>query len=139
MRIALLLVALLTAGCSRMIAEQMVQAPNRTAMFAHDRSDSPPDELRKEYVDQQLRIDVGPPDATISVWICEPWKGEETFRLHGGGRQVRVDLYRKPSTVPATSPSTAPATPRGTIFLLTGIQDDKTLGPYVLYREMLVH
>src|SRR4051812_44429054 len=116
MRTAFLLVALLTTGCSRMLAEQMVRAPNQTVMFAHDRSDSPQEEMRKQYVDQQLRIPVGPPDAEISAWICEPWKGQETFRLYGGGRQVRADLHRKPSTAPAT----APATPRGTIFLLTG-------------------
>jgi pimeloyl-ACP methyl ester carboxylesterase len=121
-------------GCARMLGEQMVRAPNRFDPAAH-RADAPPEELHRLYVDRQLRIPVGPPDASISVWVFNPYRGPEWFKLTGNGRRVGIELHRKP----ATSPTTASADPRGTIFILHGIQDEKELGPYVMFREMLVH
>jgi pimeloyl-ACP methyl ester carboxylesterase len=125
---------LLLGGCTHMLAEQVVRAPNLGGLSEAGKDESP-DELRKIYIDQQLRIPVGPPSASISVWICEPTRAKEVFKLFGAGRRVAIKLWRWPTTKPATAPSA----PRGTIFVLHGIQDDKSLGPYVLFREMLVH
>ena len=64
----------------------------------HPADDAGPDELRRIGVDRQLRLGVGPPDASLSVWIIEP----------------------------RTSDPAASASPRGTILLLHGIHGNKT-------------
>jgi pimeloyl-ACP methyl ester carboxylesterase len=111
-----------------MLAEQIVRAPNLNPPTAsHDATSQ---ELRRLYVDRQLKIPVGPPDATIAVWVFNPFRGRETFRFVGSGRQIRADIQR--------APATRPVEPKATIFILHGIQDQMDLGPYVLYREMLV-
>ena len=129
MRSLLVLIFLLTAGCTRMLAERIVRAPNLDAPAA-SRGDASPQVLAKFYVDRQLRIPVGPPDAYVSVWVFEPFIGREDLRFTGFGRQVGAELHRYPGgkTVP----------PRATIFVLHGILDNKELGPYALFREQLV-
>jgi pimeloyl-ACP methyl ester carboxylesterase len=119
------------AGCSDLIAEQMVRAPNRDKPAA-SRTDSPPDEMTRFFVDRQLRVAVGPPDASLSVWIFDPYAGKETLEFQGYDRHMDVKVLRAPN------PPGAPV-PKGTIFVLHGIQDDKTLGPYVIFREAVLH
>ena len=123
-------VAMLLGGCNSYLARKLVAAPNL------DKStrgvDAPSDVLGSYYVSRQLRIPVGPPDATLSVWICEPFNGVERFELFPKDGQVHAKLFRPPAIQPASAP-------KGTVFLLPGIEDNKELGPYILYREMLVH
>jgi hypothetical protein len=124
------------SGCNSYLARRVVTAPNLKEPTRG--VDAPDQTLRDFYVDRQLRIPVGPPDATIAVWICEPWTGSETFSLRTQGRRVMAKFNRKPATAPTTSAATTSSIPKGTVFLLHGIDDNKELGPYVLYREMLV-
>jgi pimeloyl-ACP methyl ester carboxylesterase len=121
-------------GCNQMLAERVVRAPN-LSQAVHRGEDASADELKKLYVDRQVRVSVGPPDATISVWITEPSKAHEDFWFDGKGN---ADIRRKPSTQPATQPASQPVC-KGTIFLLHGILDNKAFGPYILYREALTH
>jgi len=56
-------------GCSERIAYAIVTAPNHgRAVIA----DPPARELERHDVDRQLRINVGPPGASLSVWVIEP-------------------------------------------------------------------
>jgi pimeloyl-ACP methyl ester carboxylesterase len=130
MRSLLLIVLLVSSGCTQMLAEQIVRAPNKSEDVPRG-IDASADELQKLYVDRQLRIPVGPPDATISVWVFDPFSGPETIHFVGTGRQVQAELQR--------TGAMHAITPKGTIFVLHGIQDYKELAPYVLYREQLVH
>jgi pimeloyl-ACP methyl ester carboxylesterase len=136
-----ILLALLSAcaagsgGCTRTLARMLVVAPNRDWPAAQ-KGDTPSDDLRKLYVDRELRVNVGPPDASLSVWVIEPYRGHESIQFSNDAGRVHAVLHRKATTMPVTTPATAPS-PKATIFLLHGIQDDKSVGPYVLYREML--
>lgn len=116
-----------------MLAEQVVRAPNLGVASEAGKDDSV-EGLRWFYVDRQLRVPVNSPAATISVWVCEPTHAQEMFKFFGHGRRVWPHLWRMPTTTPATQPVV-----KGTIFVLHGIQDEKSLGPYVLFREMLAH
>src|SRR5262249_21723795 len=69
--------------------------------------------------------------ATISVWVSEPTHAKETIGLHVVDGRVRGRVWREPTT--------SPIIPRATIFILHGIDDEKDLGPYLLFREMLTH
>jgi pimeloyl-ACP methyl ester carboxylesterase len=116
-----------------MLAERAVQAPN---LHSPKRGvDTSEQRLQEQCVYRQLRIPVGPPDATIAVHVVEPFKGKENITMVGRGRAMEAKIVRKASTQPTTSPVKT----KGTIVLLHGVQDFKELGPYVLYREMLAH
>jgi pimeloyl-ACP methyl ester carboxylesterase len=121
-------------GCVSTLAKMLVVAPNRDWPAAQ-KGDTPADELQRLYVDRELRVNVGPPDASLSVWVIEPYRGKESFEFgtDDAGRLCAV-LHRKATTTPTTT-----ETPKATIFILHGIEDDKSVGPYVLYREMLRH
>jgi pimeloyl-ACP methyl ester carboxylesterase len=77
-------------------------------------------------------LSVGPPDASISIWITDPTLARETITLDKKGRAI---IQRKPTTAPATQPLVT----KGTVFLLHGIADRKEFGPYMIYREILTH
>jgi pimeloyl-ACP methyl ester carboxylesterase len=122
---------LLICGCTQMLAERVAKAPNRQMSVGRG-VDAPADELKKLFVDEQLRLSVGPPDASISVWITDPTIARETIALDRKGRAI---IKRKPTTAPATQPLVT----KGTVFLLHGIADRKEFGPYMIYREILTH
>jgi len=75
----------------------IIYAPN-TDKKINPADDLGADALRRLGIDHQLRVDVGPPPASLSVWIIEP------------------TIHRE----------TRDAAPRGTILVLHGIQDQKT-------------
>ena len=75
----------------------IIYAPN-TDKKIDPADDLGADELRRLGIDHQLRVNVGPPPASLSVWIIEP----------------------------TTQQKTRDAAPRGTILVLHGIQDQKT-------------
>jgi|SoiMethySBSTD1v2_1073268.scaffolds.fasta_scaffold03667_12 uncharacterized protein len=73
------------------IAHALVVAPNAGRSF-RAADDPPPEEVRKAGADEQLRVQLGPPDAvSLSVWIVEP-KGPPrgtVLVLHG----IRSDKF----------------------------------------------
>jgi dipeptidyl aminopeptidase/acylaminoacyl peptidase len=75
----------------------IIYAPN-TDKKINPADDLGTDELRRLGVDHQLRVNVGPPAASLSVWIIEPTNQ----------REIRD------------------TTPRGTLLVLHGVQDQKT-------------
>lgn len=70
-RLVLLLVTLLGAGCTQFIENQVIEAPNKGRHF-DPRSDPSEFVQRLIGVDNQFRVDVGPPDASLLVWGIEP-------------------------------------------------------------------
>lgn len=100
-RVVAILVALCVAcfllvnGCTGWLARSIVWGPNTDKPI--DLADDPkPAALAALGVDHQLRVHVGPPPASLSVWVVEPSRNE-------GG----------------------PASPRGTVLVLHGITDRK--------------
>ncbi len=59
------------AGCSGPLATVMVSAPNRINPYVTESNPVPPMESFAG-VDQQFRVKVGPPDASLSVSVIEP-------------------------------------------------------------------
>lgn len=76
----------------------IIYAPN-TDKTINPADDLGADELRRLGIDRQLRVDVGPPSASLSVWIIDP------------------------TTIPREIRDAAPS---GTILVLHGIQNQKT-------------
>lgn len=72
-RCGLILATLLcsAAGCASFLSEVMVSAPNRFNPFGSKNMLSPP-ERKLLGVDQQFRVKVGPPDASLAVSVIEP-------------------------------------------------------------------
>jgi len=74
-------------GCAGWIAHSIVDAPNAGhVMYAS--GDAPPSQLDRLGVSKQLRVNVGPPDASLSVWIVDPERNSGSPRatvlvLHG--------------------------------------------------------
>ena len=75
----------------------IIYAPN-TDKRIDSADDLGADGLRRLGIDRQLRVNVGPPPASLSVWIIEP----------------------------TTRPEMRDTPPRGTLLVLHGIQDQKT-------------
>src|SRR5262245_3999064 len=74
--IAASLTALPAAGCAPFLGGLMVSAPNRLNPLAGARSTMPPAARRVLGIDQQIRVKVGPPEATINVSVIEPRETE---------------------------------------------------------------
>jgi pimeloyl-ACP methyl ester carboxylesterase len=122
---------LFVGGCNEMVAERMVEAPNRKSPVRGQ--DSPQQVLDEDHVFRQLRVDVGPPVASLSVWVINPIADPGFFRLRDGdSSQMNVLLTFAPEAGPTMDPSAAKM-PRGTVFLLHGFGDDKEEVPYQFY------
>jgi pimeloyl-ACP methyl ester carboxylesterase len=132
-QLTLVVILLAMSGCARLLADRMVRAPNQK-LTPDERTDATEERLRELHVTEQLRIPVGPPAATLSVWMIDPVPTRETIELVRVNRRLEARIYREAATQPL---STQPAAVKGTIFLLHGIEDNKEKGPYVLYREMI--
>ncbi len=92
------------AGCGHIIESAMVDAPNGARSI--DRiSDTPPHRLRLLGVDRQFRVQVGPPEASLLVWVLEPERDASE------------------SSADTATPS-VPPTPRGTILVLHGYRNE---------------
>jgi pimeloyl-ACP methyl ester carboxylesterase len=118
-------------GCSAYLGKQIVTAPNvDLPARGHD---APADVMKSLCIDRQLRITV---DRDVSLWVavCEPTEAEESLAVRTDGKVLRAVIHRTPSTQPAESTN-----PRGTIFMLHGLQENQEGGAYIVYREMLVH
>jgi pimeloyl-ACP methyl ester carboxylesterase len=131
-RILIALSALLeVCGCTDKLAKMVVQSPN-LGYPPQRRVDATAQELADLCVDQQLRIPVGPPDATLSVWINAPSAAPASLKFESKQGFRVLQMTRQPVTQPTTQRA-----PRGTVFILTGIETDKDTLPYLQWREML--
>lgn len=121
----------MAGGCNSLVASHFVRAPNQG--WAMRGKDAPDSVLAQHYVSKQLRIDVGPPAASLSVWIVNPMPGHGTVSIsdHGYPGDAVVTLNISPDRS-----SDAPI-PRGTIFLLPGLGDSKEEAPYQFYSLAL--
>ena len=127
--IAALGLALIPAyfGCSRYVAKAVVMAPNQGRGNPLPRDGAAAANARlpdgREYL-----IPVGPPPATLSVWVIEP---EESRGSPGGdtaNRSVGTDVGPKWSVswgVKDAVASRPAGQPRGTILFLHGIRGQK--------------
>jgi pimeloyl-ACP methyl ester carboxylesterase len=69
----LLMYILLLAGCRNMLAEELVKAPN-SGKSAKQLADLSQSQLKKWQIDQQLRVEVDSPPASLHIGIIEPKK-----------------------------------------------------------------
>jgi pimeloyl-ACP methyl ester carboxylesterase len=73
-------------GCTGWLAQAIVWGPNTGKVIDPD-ADPEPEVYEALGVDQQLRIDVGPPEASLAVWVMEPKPAREprgtVIVLHG--------------------------------------------------------
>jgi uncharacterized protein len=133
-----LLTLLALAGCNSIVANDLVRAPNRDSPLRG--KDAPARLLEEHHVWRQLRINVGPPPASLSVWIVNPIAVPATIIIDSDapdGLQVR--MVDAPQTRPSTqrSASTRPAAPKGTLFLLHGLGDSNEYYPYEFYSFIM--
>ncbi len=134
----LLLVAL--TGCNSIVAKDLVTPQNIDS--PRRGQDAPPDVLAEHHVYRQLRVEVGPPSASLSVWIVDPIPLPVTISLDSDAHDhPQVRLVYAPQTRPSTQPAAlanrlAPA-PKGTLFLLHGLGDNKEYFPYEFYSYVL--
>ena len=79
-RTGIVILVLHAAGCAPFVTAMMVHAPNR----CDEMEDKPSSagKLRRLGVDRECRVDVGPPDASLRVWVIEP-KRAATFHERG--------------------------------------------------------
>src|ERR1700722_8939476 len=112
----LFLMPLLLAACNSTIAGKFVEAPNRDLPTRGQ--DAPASVLAEHHVSHQLRVNVGPPSASISVWIVDPVSAQAQITLAPGLKPDEAPLARM-AILPQTRPSLAADQPaKGTIFLL---------------------
>jgi pimeloyl-ACP methyl ester carboxylesterase len=134
---AILVCLLFASGCNSYVANKLVQAPNHDSQLRG--VDASASELTEHHVAKQLRIDVGPPPASLSVWVVEPITGHGRIELEPGRYQPTVHLVLDSKSEPTTqlAPTQPAPTPRGTLFLLSGLGDGKDEGPYEFYSFAL--
>jgi pimeloyl-ACP methyl ester carboxylesterase len=103
----LVVIVTFSNGCARLLGNAMVRTPFQVNPFASQASLSPParDLLG---IDQQFRVDVGPPEASLSVSVIDPESGDpprgtvlvlhgiwnSSFWMLGTARMLSEDGYR---------------------------------------------
>ena len=120
-----------TAGCNNYVAEKFARAPNLG--IAMRGVDAPESVLIKHHVNEQLRVNVGPPDASLSVWIVNSVTAPAFLSLNpdpAGSYWPIAQLNVLPQTQPSLQTEQPP---KGTIFLLHGLDDSKEDVPYEFY------
>ncbi|MFN0134551.1 MAG: alpha/beta hydrolase [Phycisphaerae bacterium] len=109
----------LAVGCVEIVAWAMVRAPNQ-----HLRMENLPATsellLAANGVDREMRVAVGPPTASLSVWIIEP-KGAAKDAARA---ELRNAATADSKNVVANEPR-GPNEPRGTVLVLHGIMARK--------------
>lgn len=107
-------------GCARVLGSKMVSTPNQGRTLA-ELGDSTPAELARRGISRQFRVEVGPPAASLSVWVIDPIEtniiqvglpdgtgGKHLWEFGCDNRPKRPDHQ-----------------PLGTVILLHGIYDSK--------------
>jgi pimeloyl-ACP methyl ester carboxylesterase len=127
----ILVFPVLAAGCNNYIAEVFVRAPNKG--LAIRGQDAPESELIEHHVAEQLRVNVGPPEASLSVWIVNSVSSHEVLSLTTGPNPRDLPIVRM-TLLPQTQPSVEDERPpKGTIFLLHGLDENKEDAQSELY------
>jgi pimeloyl-ACP methyl ester carboxylesterase len=125
------------AGCNYDIAKDLVKAPNRQSP---DRGvDAPAEVLAEYHVSQQLRVNVGPPAASVLVWVVNPIDSHQKKLSLGpdvDGQPV-VLLTDQPQNSPSVASFTAPPLPRATVFMLNGLGDRMESPSYEFYSLLI--
>jgi pimeloyl-ACP methyl ester carboxylesterase len=70
--LALLSLLLIQVGCASVLSREIVRAPN-AGKTAEQLGDLDEQDLYEQYVTHQLRVNVGPPAASLSCWVVEAW------------------------------------------------------------------
>jgi pimeloyl-ACP methyl ester carboxylesterase len=134
-----LVMLLALGGCNSYAAEYFARAPNR--QMPQRGVDAPADMLAEHHVSRQLRLNVGPPSASLQVWIIDPIDARgETLSVEAGADGFAVvRLTRRSQKSAATKPSTMTSIrpPRATIFMLNGLGDSMESLPYQFYSMLL--
>jgi pimeloyl-ACP methyl ester carboxylesterase len=140
----IILVLAFAGGCNRIMADRLIAAQNRRTRPTP--LDAPAAVLEEFRVAHQLRVNAGPPAASLSVWVIDPPPDDRTIVLKGDGQTI-VMRRQQPETRPATQATrmTSPATTRlapprelrGTIFILHGISHHKEMLPYQFWATLL--
>jgi pimeloyl-ACP methyl ester carboxylesterase len=131
----LLAFPLLGTGCNNYVAEKFVAAPNRS--LAIRGQDAPQSVLDTHHVAQQLRVNVGPPNASLSVWVVNSVSQPAFLSLTPTPNPHDMPVPRL-TLLPQTQPSIPTnRPPKGTIFLLHGLEEDKEDIPCTLYSFAL--
>jgi pimeloyl-ACP methyl ester carboxylesterase len=87
--------AIAMGGCASIVGDLMIDAPNAHCTAA-ELGESSPEVLRFWGVDRQFRVEVGPPAASLLVWVIDPIVAE----------------------------GEKPAAPKGTIIVIHGYRDE---------------
>jgi pimeloyl-ACP methyl ester carboxylesterase len=131
LRILFILVLPPMAGCNNYVAEKFARAPNIDSPTRG--LDAPQSVLVEHHVAQQLRVNVGPPSASLSVWIVNSISTPAFLSLDPGPNPRDYPVARL-TVRPQTQPSLqAERPPKATIFLLHGLDDSKEDVPYEFY------
>jgi pimeloyl-ACP methyl ester carboxylesterase len=134
----LLLPLLALGACNGIVANDLVAPQNLDSPVRGQ--DAPAEVLEEHHVSEQLRFNVGPPSASLSVWIVDPIRLPVSIYIDSDAHdEPKVRLVYAPQTRPSTQPlamRSAPV-PRGTIFLLHGLGDSKEYFPYEFYSFIL--
>jgi pimeloyl-ACP methyl ester carboxylesterase len=95
--------------------------------------DAPESVLVDHHVAQQLRVNVGPPAASLSVWIVNSVTTPAFLSLEPNPNSRDWPIATL-TVIPQTQPTIqAGRSPKGTIFLLHGLDDTKEDVPYEFY------
>jgi pimeloyl-ACP methyl ester carboxylesterase len=107
----------MTGGCGRAFGPRVVAAPNQGKALA-EIGDPTEEQLRQRGIDRHLRVEVGPPVASLSLSIFEPRHGAISINLANRWLYTFNQEDR---------PSRQDEQPLGTVLVLHGIYD-KTEG-----------
>jgi len=129
--LVLLSLGLPAGGCNNYVAEKFVRAPNLDLDMRG--KDAPQSLLIDHHVAEQLRVPVGPPEASLSVWVVDPVSAPAMVSLRQAPNPRDWPIARL-TILPSTDPDADPdKPPQGTVFLLHGLDDTKEDAPYEFY------
>jgi pimeloyl-ACP methyl ester carboxylesterase len=105
------------------VAEKFVRAPNLGLEIRGQ--DAPEPVLIEHHVARQLRVNVGPPSASLSVWIVDSVSTPAFLSLSPGATPRNRPIVQL-TVLPQTQPSVqTERPPKGTVFLLHGLEETK--------------
>jgi pimeloyl-ACP methyl ester carboxylesterase len=70
--LVLLSLLLTQGGCASVLSREIVRAPN-AGRSAAELGDADEHDLFEQYIARQVRVEVGPPAASLSAWVVEAW------------------------------------------------------------------
>ena len=94
-RIAIAILSLQLSACDRFISAAMVFAPNRGDDVAA--KSSSPATLKFLGIDHEMRVEVGPPPASLRLWVIEPQAAGQSSQAEPRGTLLVLHGYRASS------------------------------------------